>query len=636
MGGNGWDSGKESNERVKKMTYTFKLARRLAVSRTFLMLPVVLLFAACAGDATAPENSTSPQDDWRPREATPVTVSVNPSKVTVETNQLIRFLAYGRNNAGDSVYAPITWRATGGTILPDGRFSAAAVGTFTITASTRTRVDERVDTSVVSVVRRQVNLSHIAITPDTVTLAPGLSHGFIATGYLNNGRPVPIGANWSATGGTIDVGGNYVAGDTAGTYLVIGTNTSMTLADTATITITAPAPPPPPAPAPPEQPPVPALAKVTLLPGSAILAPTATRRFTAYGTTTAGDSVSVSIAFAATGGTVTNDGLYTAGSTAGTYRVIATSGTLADTSSVTVTRPLASGPAATGIPFGPSGAWGEPNTDAFTLRIGAVTPATILARIAEARVARTTLLLAMTGGAHSNYLSVINGVLQFDRAKWNARMDLYNTSAIRTAIAQGVADRVILGAYVMDEPQASGGTNPEASATTWGPKGTLTKVRVDSLCRYARQMFPSLPVGVGHHAAAFEPTKNYSDCEFLIAQYATRQGSIETFRDVNLNYAQRDNVSIVFSLNILNGGTQDRDGTWDCVDQGGWKGQWSPLCQMTPQQIRDYARVLGPQGCALMLWRYNATMMADANYQKAFRDVALTLATAPASPCRRS
>ena len=103
------------------MTYTFKLARRLAVSRTLGMLPALILFAACSGgDATAPgSDSLGPQEDWRSRKA--VTVSVNPSRVTVETNQLIRFLARGRNSAGDSVYAPITWRATGGTILPDGR-----------------------------------------------------------------------------------------------------------------------------------------------------------------------------------------------------------------------------------------------------------------------------------------------------------------------------------------------------------------------------------------------------------------------------------------------------------------------------------------------------------------------------------
>src|SRR5688572_29920002 len=119
------------------MTYTFKLARRLAVSRTFGMLPAIALFVACSGDATAPDSSTSPQDDWRSREAVPVNVSVNPSNVTVETNQLIRFRASARNGNGDSVHALVAWRATGGTIQSDGLFSSAAVGTFRVIGRTR-------------------------------------------------------------------------------------------------------------------------------------------------------------------------------------------------------------------------------------------------------------------------------------------------------------------------------------------------------------------------------------------------------------------------------------------------------------------------------------------------------------------
>ena len=45
--------------------------------------------------------------------------------------------------------------------------------------------------------------------------------------------------------------------------------------------------------------------------------------------------------YSATGGTITTGGLYTAGSTAGTFRVIAAQqgGTLADTAAVTITAP---------------------------------------------------------------------------------------------------------------------------------------------------------------------------------------------------------------------------------------------------------------------------------------------------------
>ena len=619
------------------MTYTFKLARRLAVSRNFVMLPVILLFAACGGDATAPESSTSPQDDWRPRVGVPVAVSVNPSKVTVETNQLIRFLAHGTNDAGDSVAASVEWSASGGTILPDGRYSAAATGTFMVFGRSALRQQEKVDTAIVEVVRRQVRLISLEIVPGSTTLAPGLSQTFLVTGYVKGGLPVPVGATWTATGGSIDAGGKYVAGDTAGTYQVIATHPVVAVADTATITITAPPTPPPP-PTPPTTPPAPpALASLTLVPGSAMLAPSATRQFKAYGKTTTGDSVAVSVVFAATGGTVTQNGLYTAGSTAGTYRIIAKAGSLADTSSLTVTRPLGSGPA-TGIPFGPYAGWNglslKPNTDMFTATIGAVTASNIAGMITQARNNRVRLILAMTGGGHDNYMSVINGVFQFDYAKWKAKMDTYNTAGIKDVITQAVADGTIIGNVVMDEPHVSGNpSNPKAG--TWGPKGTMTKERVDKMCAYVQELFPAMPVGVVHHANAFEPTKLYSNCEFISAQYATRQGDVTAFRDVNLDYARRDNIKVVFAMNNLNGGTQDRDGTWDCAGPGqAEKGQWEPLCGMSPDQIVHYSRVLGLSSCALLFWRYDSAYMATPENRQAFKDVGALLASAPTRSCR--
>ena len=136
------------------MTYTFKLARRLAVSRSFGMLPALILFAACGGgDAIAPDGSLADVPvsgiyDWRPRETTPVVVNINPSSVTLETNQLIRFRANGLNRAGDTVAASVVWSTTGGTILPDGRFASAAVGTFRVMGRARSVGDDLViDTS---------------------------------------------------------------------------------------------------------------------------------------------------------------------------------------------------------------------------------------------------------------------------------------------------------------------------------------------------------------------------------------------------------------------------------------------------------------------------------------------------------
>jgi hypothetical protein len=612
------------------MTYTFKLARRLAVSRHFTMLPILLVLAACGGDATAPESPTeSPTSgsETKTQDLASVTVQVAPRSVTLETNQLIQFRALGRTSAGDSVGAAVTWSTSGGTILPDGRFSAAAIGTYTVIGQNRVRGNRQVDTAVVTVVRRSTNLVAVDVSPSSVTLAPRGSQTFTAVGRLMGGDVVPIGVNWSANGGSIDAGGTFVAGDTAGSYRIIAVNTAGTLADTATVTISAPATPPPPAPAPT---PEPVVAQVILKPASLTLAPGAKKQFATYGVTTVGDSVSVPVVFKATGGTVTTTGLFTAGQIAGNFRVIATSGALADTSGITITSPLGSG-TPTGIPYGPFGAWdfatAKPNTEVFTASIGAVNAGIIVDRINAARARHSKLIFAMTGGSHRNYLT--DGV--FDQGKWEATMQTYNTAAIKTAIAQAVADGTIIGNSVMDEPHVSG----LGDGNTWGPPGTMTKARVDQLCAYVKNMFPTLPVGVVHPHSAFEPTNSYRVCEFLVDQYSWRKGSVEDFRDAGLAMGRRDNMAIIFSMNILNGGIQAaKDGLWNCpLTTTGGRGTYEPNCRMTPQQVRENGIVLGSAGCALTMWTYEDTFMANPENQQAFRDVAARLASLPAKSC---
>jgi hypothetical protein len=558
-------------------------------------------------------------------------VRINPNKVTVETNQLIRFQAKGTTASGDTIDAPVEWNASGGTILPDGRFSAATTGSFMIAASSPDADGERADTAIVEVVRRQPLLASIAISPGTTTLTTRLSQTFLATGYLLDGRAVPVGVRWSATGGSIDAGGNYVAGDTAGTYHVIATNTKLTISDTALVTIGAPAPPPPPPPATPT-PSAPELVRVTLLPASATLAPGTNRQFNASGWTSTGDSVAVNVIFAATGGTVSASGLFTAGSTAGNYRIIATAGVVADTSTITVTQPLGSGPAGTGIPFGPFAGWAgtqlKANSENFSATFGSIGANNIVEQISVARSEGKKLMLAMAGG-HLPYLT--DGV--FDRAKWNAAMQTYNTPAIRDAIAKGVADGVIIGNSVMDEPHVHG----IGDGNTWGPSGTMTKARVDSMCGYVKAIFPTLPAGVVHQHLVFEPTKSYRVCDFIVSQYSAKVGSVTAFRDGALAYAKRDGIAIAFSMNILNGGIQaPRDGLWNCpLSTTGGRGTFNPNCRMTPDQVEEFGKTLGVAGCAMLMWRYDTEFMANPANIQAFKDIAASVSSVPARSCRR-
>jgi hypothetical protein len=599
------------------MTYTFKLARRLAVSRHCIVLPALVLLAACMGDTTAPDGGGATSA------TAPTALQISPRTITIETNQLVQFRGQTRSWRGDLITIPLAWQTTGGTIKTDGTFSSGATGTFKVTA--RGRGWKQVDSSTVVVVTPTANIAKVSVSPGSATVDAGARHTFTATAYLADGAPVTAGFVWSATGGDVDPSGVYTAGNLGGTYRVIATNTAGTLADTAAVVVNPPA----------TVEPAPTLANVIVSPVGVSLALGGSKQFQAYGRNSVGDSVAVGVTFSATGGSITSGGLYTAGQTTGTYRVIATSSGLSDTAVVTLARTSASGTTGgLGIPFGPASLWQTGSmetvgTGAFTGSIAGTSASAIVGLLGAARTAHQRLVLNMTGGSHDLYLT--DGV--FDMAKWKAKMDTYRTAAIQSAVASAVADGTILGNSVMDEPHVHG----LGDGNTWGPVGTMTKARVDSMCGYVKAMFPTLPVGVVHQHNVFEPTKSYAVCEFIVDAYSSRLGDVTTFRDGGLALTTRDGMGIIFSMNILNGGIQAaRDGLWNCpLTTTGGRGTYEPNCRMTAAQVRDYGRALGPAGCAMLMWKYDSDFMANANNQQSFKDVAGLLATLPRKPCGR-
>jgi len=390
------------------MTYTFKLARRLAILRQYAVVTALVLLLACVKDFTAPEawSTGSPSN--------PASLQVIPRSVTIETRQPVQFRGQALTLRGTTIPTPVAWVASGGTINADGTFSSSTAGTFKVIGRGRGR--KQADTSVVNVVTAPANLVRIAVTPGNASLETGATRTFTATGYLSDGSTAPVGVVWSATGGDVDTSGVYNADPVGGSYRVIATHASGTLADTASITISEPAP---------------ALTGVVVSPASVSLATGGSKQFKAYDRNSAGDSIAMTVSFSATGGAITSSGLYTAGSAGGTYRVVVSASGRADTAVVTLTTPtVASGIG--GIPFGPSQQLSRAGgvVASFNMTSDGSSTGSIITQISAARTGKYKLFLAMTGGKHEDYMSWIDGVFQFDETKWRAKMDTYNTSTI--------------------------------------------------------------------------------------------------------------------------------------------------------------------------------------------------------------
>ncbi len=283
---------------------------------------VLVLLSACA-PGEAKEAGLGP-------EPTPelTAVAVAPAAVTLAAGAAQLFSVTGTLEDGSTIKPPVSWSANSGLITTAGAYTAPTVpGTYRVIATVVG--SSLADTSAVTVPAAPVTLSTLAITPATVSLQTGGSQQFAINALWSDGGTTQPPVSYSATGGTVDGNGLFVAGGTPGSFRVIVAHNGGTLRDTATITIQAP-------------PPV-TLTNLVIIPGSASLQTGATQQFAVAGTWSDGSTTPPSVTYSATGGTVNASGVYTAGSTAGSYRVIASHAASgrADTSNVTVTAPPA-------------------------------------------------------------------------------------------------------------------------------------------------------------------------------------------------------------------------------------------------------------------------------------------------------
>lgn len=288
-----------------------------------------------------------------------------------------------------------------------------------------------------------------------------------------------------------------------------------------------------------------------------------------------------------------------------------------------------------GIPYGPYNlmngyttfAWGPLP---FTASLNGNTFAEgLISQIDAARAKNHRLMLSLTDGSMEK--NKTGG--KFDLAKWKRRMDLYNTPAIKAAVARGYADGTIIGNQVLNEPMRPG----------WG--GVFNKALLDQMCRYAKDMFPDVPAGpiVVHW---WRMDEQFKVCDFIVDQYAWDQpplgwgtpgggGDVAAWRDAALDQARKQGITIAFSMNVLAGGPRFLGGC-PIPETGGGYAPYPQYCRMTSDQVRDVGLTLGPAGCALFLWMYDPSFVAKAANVQAVKDVAAKLAVSQNRSCRRT
>ncbi len=295
------------------------LARRVTSTHLFFVLAPLLLLSACApGELKA---------GLGPDETVPVEVAVVADSAAIIVGETVDVHATARNASGQQTPAAIDWSASGGTLVTltdsTARFSASAPGSYRIRGRHRSTPNPT-DSTTIMVATPAPVLQAVILAPSSAALTTGATQQFSVSGQWSNGATTAPSVAYTATGGMITSGGLYTAASTAGSFRVIATQQGGLLADTSSVTLTV-------------TPPV--LQAVILTPPSTALSTGATQQFSVTGQWSNGATTAPSVTYSATGGSITTGGLYTAGSTAGSFRVIATQqgGALADTSTVTLT-----------------------------------------------------------------------------------------------------------------------------------------------------------------------------------------------------------------------------------------------------------------------------------------------------------
>lgn len=313
-------------------------------------------------------------------------LTVLPEPVVVTGGSSVAFAVTAKlASTGANTVPAVTWATNGGTITGLGEFTATMTpGTYEVTATT---LDGKLS-DVASVIVQEAELRQLRLSPEVVIMPGGATQDFLVTAgwsdgsevvpvlewQTNAGTIVPISGPQGVAGGNGNGGGRLQGGTTPGNYKVIARHPHSGVADTSIVTIT------------------PTLAEVILSPAEADLTPGGSKSFSAKGRMTDGAIVNLTVSWAATGGNVSASGVYTAGTSGGTYRVVArtTDGSLADTAEVRIAQPAAtltrldivpgSATVATGsiFPFAAQATWSDGSSNlpalAWSAQAGTITP----------------------------------------------------------------------------------------------------------------------------------------------------------------------------------------------------------------------------------------------------------------------
>ena len=268
--------------------------------------------------------------------------------------------------------------------------------------------------------------------------------------------------------------------------------------------------------------------------------------------------------------------------------------------------PTSPPPPSSGIPFGP---YGLPVSEiaTFSGSVRTVTPDKVLTVVRAARQAGAKVILRF----------VVNGVSNsdgtFNVTKWKVALDRYQA----VDLSSFVSDGTIAGHLLVQDPQVG---------KAWGGR-QIPYATLDEMARYSRQMWPALPTLVHAPAAwlaAYSARWSYLDAASVT--YRGRMGDPATWVGREVRAADDARLGLLVGMNVLNGGTS----------ASGLPGTMAGTYAMSATQLSSWgsALVAPSRICGLVLVRYDSGYFGRSDVRNAVKTLGDKARARTVTSCR--
>jgi hypothetical protein len=263
-------------------------------------------------------------------------------------------------------------------------------------------------------------------------------------------------------------------------------------------------------------------------------------------------------------------------------------------------------PTSQGLMFGP---YGLPVSEmgSFSSSVRVVTPRNVVSNLQSARQGGAKVILRMTAVDLENS----NGT--FSLTKWKAAVDRFAS----VDLSSYVRDGTMAGHLLVLSPD---------DAKRWGGQ-RISHATLDEMARYSRSRWSAVPTLVEADAAWLATTTSWSWLDAAWAVYSGAAGDAATWVGRQASAAGRARLGIMVGMNVLNGGTS----------ASGIAGTQAGKYAMSATQLRGWGSTLVADSrvCGLVLQRYESRYFGRTDIASAVAELGRKAADRQATSCKR-